>query len=182
MITKYVPILTLLSFTACATPLESVRIPIPAAGLKVGHQADVRGRGTIREFVPRDEEIASWRHLVTIQFLEGETRTPDAFVGGLEQGARAHGGKLEWAVLDRDAHSVIYEWSLLDCPKEGAVYQDQCEIARVLRGKDGLHRIAYTERARKMDAAARDKYLNAFREAHVVKGDKLVEIESAKAP
>ncbi|HEX6812681.1 MAG TPA: hypothetical protein VF384_13725 [Planctomycetota bacterium] len=62
------------------------------------------------------------------------------------------------------------------------MYQDQSEIARVLRGNDGLHRIAYTERARKMDAAARDKYLRAFQEAFVVKDGDRVELKAAQAP
>ena len=167
---RYALLSLLLLVAACTTPLEATVVPIPATGLKVGHQADVRGRGTIREFVPVDEDISNWRHLVTVQFFEGERRTPKEMAGKLEETARAHGGTLAWAIVEQDANSVLYEWSLLDCPKAGPEYRDQCEIARLLRGNDGLHRVAYTERARQMPAAAREKYLTAFRAAYVAKG------------
>ena len=157
--------------SACAsTPLESVFVPNPNNDLKVVYAHDQPGVGTITEYVPANEELANWRHLLTIQFLEGDRRTPEVLVAALEKQAGQHGGTLEWAILDRDAHSVLYEWSLSDCPKQGAAYQDQCELARVLRGNDGLHRIAYTERARSMDAASRAHYLEAFRAATVIKG------------
>jgi hypothetical protein len=160
----------LLLLAACSTPLETVIVPMSSKGLKVGHAADVRGRGTIVEYIPADEEIGQWRHLVTVQFLEGERRSPEEMVRELENKARGYGGALEWRVLERDATSLVYEWRLLDCGKQGPEYQDQCEIARLLRGNDGLHRVAYTERARAMDATARDAYLEAFRKAYVVKG------------
>lgn len=166
-------LLCLLSlFSACATPLEATVVPVSAAGLKIGHQADVRGQGTIREFVPVDENIEDWRHLLTVQFFEGERRTPKQMVAALEGAAREHGGTLTWTVIEEDANSLLYEWRLLDCAKQGPAFRDQCEIARLLRGNDGLHRVAYTERSRQMDRAAREKYLAAFRAAYVAKGDR----------
>jgi hypothetical protein len=143
----------------------------PDSPLKVGHELDVPGRGAIVEYVPLDEEIGSWKHLVTIQFLEGQRRTPEVVASGLAQQMRGHGGTLHWNVLERDANPVLYEWSLLDCPKKGEAYRDQCELARFLRGNDGLHRVAYTERARSMDPARRAHYLGAFQKAYVVKGE-----------
>lgn len=167
----------LLFLAACTTPLERAVVPIPATGLKVGHQADVRGRGNIREFVPVDEDIEAWRHLVTVQFFEGERQTPKEMVRKLEAVARGHGGTLDWAIIEEDANSALYEWRLLDCPKEGHAYRDQCEIARLLLGNDGLHRVAYTEKARTMDPAAREKYLAAFRAAYLAKGDSRKPVE-----
>lgn len=171
-----------LALAACkSTPLESVFVPLPdPSSLEVGHAADAAGE-TIVEYVPVGEKIESWRHLVTIQFLEGERRTPEALVAALEQWTRGHGGTLEWNVLERDANSVLYEWRLLDCPKADATgldpYADQCEISRVLRGNDGLHRVAYTERTRAMDADSRAKFLEAFRKAYVVKGPERERVE-----
>jgi hypothetical protein len=169
-----------LLLAACATPLEAVRLALPDTPLALGYQADQPGRGTIREFLPPNENIESWRHLLTIQFFEGERRSPETMVDALHQLALAHGGTLQWQVLERDADSVTYEWSLVDCKKPGAEYQDQAEVARMLRGNDGLHRVAYTERARQMDSAARDKFLKAIAEAIVMKDGKRIEL--VKAP
>lgn len=160
------------ALASCGTiPLETVFVPIEDANtLKLGHSADAPGRGSIKEYIPGGERMDDWRHLLTIQFLEAERRTPEELVAELEQWTRRHGGTLEWKVLERDANSVVYEWCLADCPKQDAALRDQCEVSRVLRGNDGLHRVAYTERGRAMDPAARARYLEAFRKAYVVKG------------
>jgi hypothetical protein len=163
--------LLLVLLCGCASvPSETVFLPAARAGLKVVHVFDLPGRGTLVEYLPAEEQVDSWRHMLTIQFLEGERRSPETVVAELEEAAGRHGGTLEWKVLERDANSVLYEWSLLDCPRKGAPYQDQCELARLLRGNDGLHRVAYTERARSMDRAKREHYLGVFRAATVVKG------------
>jgi hypothetical protein len=153
-----------------STPVETVFIPTDSQ-LELGYAGDQRGVGTICEYVPPGEDIESWRHLVTIQFMEGATDSPDDVMDALQAQAGQHGGTLTWKVIEADGNSVLYEWSLLDCPKTGAVYQDQCELARILQGNDGVHRIAYTERARSMDGERREHYLGAFRKAYVVKGD-----------
>lgn len=167
----------LLSSCATVTPLETTFVPNPNSGLKVAYSADNPGVGTIVEYVPPGETIEDWRHLVTIQFLENERRSLDELVAKLEETMRQFGGTLEWTVLERDANSVLYEWRLLDRPKEGALYQDECEVSRFLRGNDGVHRVAYTERARTMDPAKRSHYIEVFRKAYVVKGNDLQPVE-----
>lgn len=156
-----------------ATPIESVFVPAPDSGLEVGFAAQDPGNGTIVEYVPAGETIQAWKHIVSIQFMENERRPKEVVLGELESLARGHGGTVQWSVIERDANSILYEWSIVDCPEKGDAYQDQCELARLLRGNDGFHRIAYTERARTMDPAMRERYLAAFRAAYVVNGKEM---------
>ncbi len=170
--------LALVLCCGCAsTPRESVFIPDPNSGLVVGYAADQPGYGTIVEYVPAGETVEAWEHLLTIQFLEDERSDLGTWLASREAFLRKQGGTLEWRVLEQDALSMLYEWSMRDNPKEGAIYRDQVEIARLLRGNDGLHRIAYAERGRTMDPERREHYLAAFRAAYVVKGEDRQRVE-----
>lgn len=75
-----------------------------------------------------------------------------------------------WNIINQDSASVMYEWKIVDC----ASNPDQHEIARLLKGNDGVHRIAYTEKTKALSSVVRDKWINALTDAYVEKGGKKV--------
>jgi hypothetical protein len=138
-------LLAVLVIAGCAsTPLEAIVTEQKLAGWKVGSQKDLgRGRGTIVELIPASESIDQWQQLATIQFFEGEHRTPQVVMRALETSMKTRcPTSTEWRVSGEELHSVPYEWRIHSCTGQ----DNQTEISRILQGNDGLHRIAYTEK------------------------------------
>jgi hypothetical protein len=163
-------VLTAVAIVGCAsTPLEAIVTEQTLVGWKVGSQHDNgRGRGTIVELIPTSESIGNWQHLGTIQFMEGEHRAPRAFMDALETSMRARcPTSTDWRVIGEEPHSILYEWRIHSC----AGQDDQTEISRILRGNDGLHRIAYTEKGDTMKPENREFWMGALKKAYVAKGD-----------
>ena len=154
----------LVLLSACATTLETVYVPAENKGWKVGSGSN-RAGGTLMEFIPTTESIGNWSRMFTIQFLEGERGSPNTVMKTLESQMRARCPGAKWRVVNQDSTSVTYEWSLSGC----AGHSDQHEVARLLKGNDGVHRIAYVRKTPQLDAAERSTWLRAFANAYVEK-------------
>jgi hypothetical protein len=157
--------------TNCANTIETVYIPSDSSGWKFGSGSDRRNH-TIAEFVPSDESIDNWTRLLTIQFIEGESRSPQSLMDVLKSTMLERCPGSYWEVISQDSLSTLYEWKITNCSDN----PDQHEIARLLRGNDGLHRIAYTEKTSEMDAATHEIWISTFKDAYVEKGGKKVVI------
>jgi hypothetical protein len=153
---------------ACSSPLETVRLPAVGDAWEVGYSRDFgEGQGVITEFIPVGESMESWTRRITIQFLEGSTRTPEQGMSELRRAVQGPCPRSHWFVLDRRPNSILYEWSVFGCDGQ----QDQHEIARLLRGNDGLHRVAYTEKGTSMDPTSRALWLDRIALAVLIKGE-----------
>jgi hypothetical protein len=152
-----------------STAIEGIATPGKMEGWKVGSAHDSgRGKGTIVEFVPATESINNWQHLATIQFMEGVNLAPDAAMLQLENSMKIRcPDHTEWRVISEGPHDVIYEWRIHSCPGQ----EGQVEIARIMQGNDGLHRIAYTEKGDAMNLQSREEWMGVLKSAYVTKGD-----------
>lgn len=138
-----------------------------APNWKAAYRKDLgEGKGTISEFVPDGENVNDWRQLATIQFLEGEKRSPKAFMETLKAKMESRCKSTKWNVVKQEKYSITYEWSIESCTG----HHDQYEIARLLQGNDGLHRIAYTEKNKDMAEDTRKLWLEVVEDAYVAKG------------
>ena len=159
-----------LVIVSCAsTPIEGIVTEQNLVGWKAGSQRDLgRGKGTIVELVPTSESIDKWQQLGTIQFLEGQHGTPRSLMDALETTMKTRcPGRTDWRVVFEEPHSVTYEWRIHSCPGQ----DNQTEIARILQGNDGLHRIAYTEKGDTMKPENREFWMQVLTKAYVAKGD-----------
>jgi len=159
----------LMLLAACATTLETVYVPADIRGWKLGYGSNRPG-ATIKEFIPASETISDWSRMVTIQFLEREQRSPSVLMQDLEARMRARCPSAKWAVISQDATSITYEWALSGCPGQS----DQHEMARLLKGNDGVHRVAYVRKVPQLDSSDRDTWLKALANAYVEKGGQRV--------
>jgi hypothetical protein len=160
----------ILMMSGCvSTPIEGIATPAKMEGYKVGSAHDTgRGKGTIVEFVPVTESINNWHHLATIQFMEGAHLSPDAAMQVLENTMKTRcPNHTEWRVISEGPHDVIYQWQIRSCPGQ----ENQVEIARIMQGNDGLHRIAYTEKGDAMNPTNREVWMEVLKSAYVTKGD-----------
>lgn len=153
----------------CATALETVHVPADNAGWKFASGSDRTGR-TLAEFVPAGESAQRWSRLLTIQFLEGERRSPQAVMEQLKATLQARCPDSSWTVIHQDDWSVLYEWKTAACGNQ----PEQHEIARLLKGNEGVHRIAYVEMVRDISAPVHRQWVLAFMNAHVEKGGRKV--------
>lgn len=136
---------------------------------KLGSGSDRKGR-TIAEYVPSSESINNWSKLLTIQFLEGEQSSPLAVMDEVKSKMQARCPDVAWNIIHQQPSDVLYEWKISGCSGN----PDQHEIARLLTGSDGVHRIAYVEKVLSIAPVERDKWIRAFSDAYVEKGGQRV--------
>ena len=164
---KFVAVsLVLIILTGCATPaLEKLRLPGELPGWKLGHKQQDRLTSSTRwEHIPEREYISSWTKMYSVQFYAKKQTDPVTFMQGLKSGKTRICKNIQSRILDKQADSILYEWRIKDCTR----YPDQHELGRIIRGKEGLHRIAYTEKILQIPAATyqqwKKKLLGAYLE------------------
>ncbi len=159
--------------SACVTPIEHIEADLHLEGWKVGYSKDTPGKGNIVEFVPSDETVAAWSKLITIQFFEGNKEAPHEFMLSLKDKMRSRCPDIEWNVLKERRTEILYEWLIENCSGT----EEQHEVAKLLKGNDGLHRFSYVEKTRRLDEKERQYWIDAISNAYLVKGDSIVDVQ-----
>jgi hypothetical protein len=152
--------------TGCATPLETTSLHLSAGDgkWKPAGGSDRRGR-TLAEFVPPDESIDNWSRLLTIQFIEQKGVSPGVVMDQLRTAMQVRCPDSPWQVIQQDSTSVLYEWSIAHCGSN----PDEHEIARLLKGNDGIQRVAFTQKGLELASAEREQWVKILSDAYVVK-------------
>ena len=164
--------------TGClSAPLETTVVPVDLQGWE-GRGVDLgRGRGTITELHPPGESLDDWTQLVTLQFLEGSERSPREAMDVLRSAMQARASadvSVTWRVLDETDTSITYEWSIAGSRE----HADQVELARLLEGQDGLHRVAFAKHGVAFSAEERARWRAALAGAEVVKEGEPVALDA----
>ena len=142
-------------------PVGALYAPSDGRDWWLGYKAD-DGALRIMEFVLPGERVESWRELVRFQFFGDPTfPSPQAAMDELRTQMKQRCRNTVWNVLRQDEESVLYEWRIWDCPGQ----PDQHEIARLLRVKEGTHRIAYVAMAKEILPSRRDQWIDLLWQA-----------------
>lgn len=154
--------------TGCAiVPIEGIDTRVKLEGYKVAYAQDYGlGKGNIIEWIPESEKLSTWSKMVSVQFLEGEIRHPEQLMQSLKDKMLSRCPNAKWSVIESDKARILYEWSITECAGEG----DQFELAQLLRGNDGLHRMAYTQKGQPLTQYSREIWTAHLKAARVVKG------------
>jgi hypothetical protein len=156
-----------LLLSGCATTFETVYVPAENTGWKQGYGVNKSGM-TLVEYIPTNETIDHWSRIFTIQFLEGKFDSPSATAETLRSIMLSNCPHTQWEVITEESLSITYERATVDY-KGGNEY----EIARLLKGNDGTHRISFVAK-NPILAAERNQWLKAFSEAYIEKGGQRV--------
>lgn len=161
-----------LALAGCFTiPLESVYVPTKTSDWKFASGSDRPGR-TVAEFIPPNEVISNWSRILTIQFFEGDRESPAQVMGNLHRILQSTCPDVKWDVLSGSDTSITYRWSVVKCSGQ----DDQIEIARLLRGNDGIHRIAYARKGTHLAPGEGEDWVEVFSKAYVLKGGKQISL------
>ncbi|MEW6353276.1 MAG: hypothetical protein AB1469_03105 [Pseudomonadota bacterium] len=142
--------------------------PITAPAL----MTDIPDAGTpgLIEYTPKGQTLDSWNEMLTIQYLGPTRHTPRLFMDQLKTHMQSRCSNTTWEVISEDAYSILYEWRINQCPP----HNDQHEIARIIQGLDGMHRVAYVTKIKELSEDQRSKWIKTFSEAYIEKDDKRV--------
>jgi hypothetical protein len=158
--------LLVFALSGCATSLETASLHLSASdGKWKSAGGSERGGRTLAEFVPQDESINDWSRLLTIQFIEQKGVSPLVVMDQLRSGMQSRCPDSPWQVIQQDPTSVLYEWSIAHCGNN----PDEHEIARLLKGNDGIQRVAFTQKGTELAPSEREQWLKILSEAYVVK-------------
>lgn len=138
------PIIVTLFITACATTTtEHLVLPGELSGWKLGHKQQDRLTGSTRwEHIQENEYISQWTKLYTIQFYDTKQTDTEVFMNKIKARQMKSCNKTEWKVLNKQADSIMYEWHIKNCKW----FKNRHGLVRLIRGKDGIHSVAYTEK------------------------------------
>ena len=122
--------------------LEKPLIPFDKRKWKVGYQASA-DKALIVEFVLENETVEHWTELVTAHlflFDPAQHVTAKRFLDTQERVIKQAYPVVQWNAIQSSENGALYEWSVKGYPG----MEDQSEIARIIKGKDGIHNIRYT--------------------------------------
>jgi len=141
------------------------RLYIPDDGpWVVVFEADDGNQG-IQELVPNGQTLANHREMLTQQIVDRSLSSlaPLELMRQLEAQMRKRCSDTTWTVLESDANSVLYEWSIRNC----AGQPDQGELARIFRGTQQHHRVAYSHLYLPLPPERRAEWLELLRQTEL---------------
>ena len=126
---------------------EEDRLTIQTDGRewKAGHRL-VNNVHTTTEYTLPDQQVQNWKELVTVERLLGlNDKKVDTtqLMDSIKKRIQSIDPKAEWKVIKDGDDDVMYEWRFAAKGKRPAHH----EMARLIKGKHDIYRIAYSTRA-----------------------------------
>lgn len=122
-------------------------------------------RQMLKEFVIKGEKVENWSELVSLQQFPGLIQDPalDVFVETTEKMLKKNCPDVLFKIINKSKDEVLYEWHTSSCPG----IEDQHELIRVMRGKEGLWALHYVTKKLPLSDAQRQEWLNILKTAHL---------------
>jgi hypothetical protein len=118
----------------------------------------------VAEFVPPGQTAQDWQELFTVQRLLGlasKQVTPRQLLQDIHDSLRQQHPDLAWQVIQDDDQDLIYEWRTRGDKQRSA----QHEIARLVAGREDLHRLAYSKKVAQLPSVERERWIELIRRA-----------------
>ncbi len=142
--------------------IEQVRFDFDGREWREGYSIDKRDR-TLKEFVLPGETVKNWTELVTINTFWGkQTRmTPKKTMRRTKKITLKQCPNTTWTVINESKEEVLFEWQTTECPGFGSQY----EVSKIMRGKMGIHSLAYANKKLPISADRRNRWINLIERA-----------------
>jgi hypothetical protein len=149
-----------------STPIEAIHTELDPTPWTIGYQKDFgAGKGYIREWVPKDENIKSWTKLFSIEFLENEKTPIHKYSDNFLKQRQEQCPGTKFKILEETNFSRTYLINFPSC----AGHDAQSEITRMFQGNDGLHRLSYAEKSANLSKQVIDKWNQELQNSYIVK-------------
>ncbi len=175
---KIITFLFLIPLLSCVSvPIEGLYTEIETENWVVGFEKDFgSGKGYIREFVPKGESIFEWSKLVSIEFLEGDSRSPGEYINTFRIQRKNQCPGTSFEIINKSQYFVTYLFNFPECMGNST----QSEISRLYKGNDGLHRLSYSEKSTFLSESVIAFWLSEFDRSYITKGSNKKAIEIRK--
>lgn len=151
-------------FVGCAGEPETLVIEPDGGSWRVGYSR--REPVPITEWVPEGETVHDRSRMLTFHWYADASDPEDAEELLRERMEDRCDDAVDWTVLESTDESVIYDWSLRSC----AGSEDQHVVARISRGRTGVHYVFLTAYGPRMPDSVRDDWVRRLREARPAEG------------
>jgi hypothetical protein len=148
-------------------PSERVVFDFDGREWHVGYSVEAEIQ-RVTEFVLPGETVDNWKELVTTQAFPGaqKEKSADEIALGLKQVTLGRCPKAMWRVIHQDKDESLYEWQTTRCRG----YDNQYEVAKIIRGRTAIYRVAYTNRKLPISDELRNRWLELIRGAKLDTG------------
>ena len=142
-------------------PSEFVEVSLDGRGWTVGHRT-TNQNSTLAEYVLPGQKVQNWEELFSIQRLHDAAKLPvrqiaENMMNSLAQQVPTR----QYRIVEEQPDSVLYEWKVPAANGTSA----QHELARLIRGKRDVHRIAFVAKRTEISSELRDRWLKILKEA-----------------
>lgn len=154
-------------------PREKIDAPDDGRGWVLGH-CQVNRNQVNTEYVLPGQNVQNWQELLSVQRLVGlgDREVPiRSFADTMQSSLMQSAPNCQWRILDENETEIIYEFVI----PGGGEHPDQHEVARLVRGRHDIHRIAYARKGERLPDELRDGWIERLR------GPQLTEIKVSAA-
>ena len=147
--------------------IERLELQFDGWAWSIGYAASNETQGAATEYVLPGETVHAWTELVTIERLPPAQRHVDVneLIETLRGQLALGSAGFSFHVLERHGQDVLYEWRHDGCPRQGQGAQH--EISRFVKGKSGIHRVAYVTRVNPLPPQTREQWVKLIGQANL---------------
>jgi hypothetical protein len=136
-------------------------------GWKFGYEHEIPHQYSIDELIHNDDNIDSWRELVTVEnFRRPQGASAEDVFDRLRSNREKScpAGIMQWTVIDKSTDSFVYE-VIRTQPCRG--FAPERELGRIVFGKFNYFRLRYDAKGTAWEPGQREEWLKSISEAKI---------------
>lgn len=141
-----------------------INLPKDERGWEVGNSGSGQSHMII-EWVLPGETVNKWSELITLQtFLGVQTRMePEKIMLDAKESTLKKCPNAKWQVITKKSDEILYEWRTTNCTN----FDNQHEIAKILKGFGAMHIVHYVKKGPEMDENDHKKWMDIIEKVKV---------------
>jgi len=154
---------------AFAKHSDDLVLKLPPGWTKGNVAEDRRAQTQIMQLIRPGDDIRNWKELLTeLSYPKPRgIRKPEELLDALKtQREKECPGSTVWHVIGQDEGSITYEWHFQTCVSQ----PEQCEIAKILVGKNTVYFLQYAKKVKELSADERETWLKWLGDARLSAG------------
>jgi hypothetical protein len=145
---------------------DDLILKLPAGWMKGNVAENRRAQTQIMQLIRPGDDIHNWNELLTELSYPKSNRIhkPADMLDALKnQREKECAGSTVWNVIAEEKNSITYEWHSQSCLGQ----PEQCEIAKILLGKNIVYFLQYAKKVKELSADERNTWLTWLSDAQL---------------